>query len=111
MRRWKYSRWSPRRAARRCWSWVTCWSSDRRELHQSLKSAVLHTGAVRVFLIGAAIESLAEALGESRVTAQARRVEDLMEPILQSLAFGDAVMVKGSKGVRLALLVDKIKQR
>jgi len=81
------------------------------ELHQSLKTAALHTGAVRIFLIGTAVESLADALGEDRVAGHARRIEDLLEPILQSLAFGDAVMVKGSKGVRLALLVDKIKQR
>ena len=59
----------------------------------------------------AAIEPLAEELGEDRVAGHARRIEDLMEPILQSLALGDAVMVKGSKGVRLALLVDRIKQR
>mgnify|MGYP001605709905 FL=1 len=82
-----------------------------RELHQSLKAAALHTGAVRIFLIGAAIEPLAETLGEDRVAGHARRIEDLMEPILQSLAFGEAVMVKGSKGVRLALLIDRIKQR
>jgi len=82
-----------------------------RELHQSLKSAVLRTGAVRIFLVGAAIEPLAEDLGEDRVAGHARRIEDLMEPILQSLALGDAVMVKGSKGVRLALLIDRIKQR
>jgi UDP-N-acetylmuramoyl-tripeptide--D-alanyl-D-alanine ligase len=82
-----------------------------KELHQSLKSAVLHTGAVKVFLVGAAMESLVEALGEGRVDAHARRIEDLIDPILQSLAFGDAVMVKGSKGVRLALLIDRIKQR
>jgi len=82
-----------------------------KELHQSLKSAVLHTGAVRIFLVGPAMESLAEELGDDRVEGHARRIEDLMEPILTSLAYGDAVMVKGSKGVRLALLVDKIKQR
>jgi UDP-N-acetylmuramoyl-tripeptide--D-alanyl-D-alanine ligase len=82
-----------------------------RELHQSLKASVLRTGAVRIFLVGPAIEPLAEALGEDRVTGHARRIEDLMEPILSSLALGDAVMVKGSKGVRLALLIDRIKQR
>ena len=82
-----------------------------RDLHQSLKSAALRTGAVRIFLVGTAMESLAEALGEDRVTGHARRVEDLMDPILSSLALGDAVMVKGSKGVRLATLVDKIKLR
>ena len=47
----------------------------------------------------------------SQVGPMSRRVEDLMEPILSSLAFGDAVMVKGSKGVRLASLVEQIKQR
>ncbi len=82
-----------------------------RELHQSLSRAALGTGASKIFLIGTAIEALRDTLGAEHVAGHARRVEDLMEPILQSLAFGDAVMVKGSKGVRLALLVDKIKQR
>jgi UDP-N-acetylmuramoyl-tripeptide--D-alanyl-D-alanine ligase len=82
-----------------------------RELHQSLKAAALHTGAVRIFLVGAAIEPLAAELGEELVAGHARRIEDLVDPILQSLALGDAVMVKGSKGVRLALLIDRIKQR
>ena len=57
------------------------------------------------------MESLRDEIGEDAVTGYARRIEDLMEPILSSLAFGDAVMVKGSKGVRLASLVEKIKQR
>jgi UDP-N-acetylmuramoyl-tripeptide--D-alanyl-D-alanine ligase len=81
------------------------------ELHQSLQPSVLATGAQRIFLIGKAIEPLAANLDPALVAGRARRIEDLMEPILQSLAFGDAVMVKGSKGVRLASLVDKIKQR
>ncbi|RYE07918.1 MAG: UDP-N-acetylmuramoyl-tripeptide--D-alanyl-D-alanine ligase [Hyphomicrobiales bacterium] len=81
------------------------------ELHQSLSKAVLGTGATQVFLVGRAIESLAEVLGDDRVTAKAWRVEDVMEPILSSLALGDAVMIKGSKGVRLALLIEAIKRR
>ncbi len=81
------------------------------ELHRSLKKAVLNTGAAQVFLVGKAIEPLADDLDESLVAGRARRIEDLMEPILSSLAFGDAVMVKGSKGVRLASLVAEIKQR
>ncbi len=80
-------------------------------LHQGLESAVLRTGAAQVFLVGTAIEPLADALGEAVVTGRARRIEDLLEPILSSLALGDAVMVKGSKGVRLARLVAEIKQR
>jgi UDP-N-acetylmuramoyl-tripeptide--D-alanyl-D-alanine ligase len=81
------------------------------ELHRSLKNAVLATGATRVFLVGKAIEPLAEVLDDALVAGRARRIEDLLEPILSSLAFGDAVMVKGSKGVRLASLVAEIKRR
>jgi UDP-N-acetylmuramoyl-tripeptide--D-alanyl-D-alanine ligase len=81
------------------------------ELHRSLKNSVLSTGATRIFLVGKAIEPLAEVLGDEAVTGRARRIEDLLEPILSSLALGDAVMVKGSKGVRLGLLVSAIKQR
>jgi UDP-N-acetylmuramoyl-tripeptide--D-alanyl-D-alanine ligase len=80
-------------------------------LHRSLKSAVLSTGATEIYLVGRAIEGLADDLGEGLVAGRARRIEDLMAPILSSLAFGDAVMVKGSKGVRLASLVEQIKQR
>jgi UDP-N-acetylmuramoyl-tripeptide--D-alanyl-D-alanine ligase len=80
-------------------------------LHRSLKDAVLATGASQVFLVGRAIEPLADDLGEGLVAGRARRIEDLLEPILSSLALGDAVMVKGSKGVRLASLVEEIKRR
>jgi UDP-N-acetylmuramoyl-tripeptide--D-alanyl-D-alanine ligase len=80
-------------------------------LHQSLKNAVLGTGATKVFLVGNAIASLAEALGDGHVTAHSRYIDGLEETILGALAYGDAVMVKGSKGVRLAQLVGKIKQR
>ena len=83
----------------------------KSDLHRSLKNAVLATGATRVFLVGRDVESLADALGEELVAGSSRRVEDLLQPILSDLAFGDAVMVKGSKGVRLALLIDAIKQR
>ena len=57
------------------------------------------------------MDVLADELDESLLAGRSRRVEDLMEPILSSLAFGDAVMVKGSKGVRLASLVEEIKRR
>jgi UDP-N-acetylmuramoyl-tripeptide--D-alanyl-D-alanine ligase len=81
------------------------------ELHQSLKDAVLKTGAARIFLVGSAMESLARALGEDQLAGHSRYIDPIIEEILGGLAYGDAVMVKGSKGVRLALLVDKIKER
>jgi UDP-N-acetylmuramoyl-tripeptide--D-alanyl-D-alanine ligase len=81
------------------------------ELHQSLKDAVLKTGATRIFLVGSAMESLAAALGEAQLAGRSRYIDPVVDEIVGGLAYGDAVMVKGSKGVRLALLVDKIKER
>ena len=45
------------------------------------------------------------------MTGHSRYIDGIEETILGTLAYGDAVMVKGSKGVRLAQLVGKIKQR
>jgi UDP-N-acetylmuramoyl-tripeptide--D-alanyl-D-alanine ligase len=38
-------------------------------------------------------------------------VAEIIEPVLSALAYGDAVMVKGSNGVRLASLVKAIRER
>ena len=45
------------------------------------------------------------------VESLVRRIDDLAETILAGLAYGDAVMVKGSNGVRLAGLVQAIRDR
>jgi UDP-N-acetylmuramoyl-tripeptide--D-alanyl-D-alanine ligase len=84
---------------------------QRFALHKSLKDSVLATGADTIFLVGEAMVALADALGEGRVAGHAQRIEDLEGVILNSLAYGDAVMVKGSKGVRLAGLVEKIRAK
>jgi UDP-N-acetylmuramoyl-tripeptide--D-alanyl-D-alanine ligase len=80
-------------------------------LHASLKNSVLATGATKVFLVGPAMASLAEALREDVAVSHAQSIEEIGETILASLAYGDAVMVKGSKGVRLAGLVQAIRDR
>jgi UDP-N-acetylmuramoyl-tripeptide--D-alanyl-D-alanine ligase len=79
-------------------------------LHASLKDAAINTGSDKIFLVGTAIEALNIALGEGYVTGHASKVEDLSDVILSSLAHGDAVMVKGSNGVRLGTLVAKIRE-
>jgi UDP-N-acetylmuramoyl-tripeptide--D-alanyl-D-alanine ligase len=81
------------------------------QLHASLKDAVLSAGATRIFLIGPAIASLAEALGDPEKVTHALTIEETTETILSGLAHGDSVMVKGSKGVRLAGLVQAIRDR
>jgi UDP-N-acetylmuramoyl-tripeptide--D-alanyl-D-alanine ligase len=81
------------------------------ELHAGLAPAVLATGAERIYLVGTAMAGLAEALGEGRVAGRADKVEELADAIVSDLALGDAVMVKGSNGVRLSRLVARIRER
>jgi len=81
------------------------------ELHASLKDAVIGANPDKVFLVGQAIDGLRQALGEGYVTAHAPKVDDISETILSSLAHGDAVMIKGSNGVRLSSLVKSIRER
>ena len=79
---------------------------------------MLKTGAKQIFLVGSAMRALAD---ELRHRAESDRdlpsvthmptAEELTETVLSALAYGDAVMVKGSKGVRLAGLVEKIRER
>ena len=81
------------------------------ELHASLKDAVVKAGADRIYLVGTAIAGLRDALGEGHVTGHATKVDEIAETVLSSLAHGDAVMVKGSNGVRLSSLVKSIRER
>jgi UDP-N-acetylmuramoyl-tripeptide--D-alanyl-D-alanine ligase len=80
-------------------------------LHASLKDAVLRTNSDRIFLVGKPIGGLAVALGSELVAAHAASVDDVAEAIVSSLAHGDAVMIKGSNGVRLHSLVKVIRER
>ncbi|MGV8832016.1 MAG: UDP-N-acetylmuramoyl-tripeptide--D-alanyl-D-alanine ligase [Devosia sp.] len=80
-------------------------------LHASLKDAVVASGAERIYLVGPAMGALADALGRAQVTAHTQTAAE-MAPILRNdLAYGDAVMVKGSNGVGLSDIVDKIAQQ
>lgn len=78
-------------------------------LHATLALAVRASGAGRIFLVGPSMAALAETLGE--VAGHADSIDGLADTILSGLAYGDAVMVKGSKGMRLANLVQTIRER
>jgi UDP-N-acetylmuramoyl-tripeptide--D-alanyl-D-alanine ligase len=80
------------------------------ELHAGLKRAVAGAGADLVFLVGPRMQALAEALGPGRVAGWGQGVADIEGPVLNALANGDVVMIKGSNGVRLSALVARIRQ-
>lgn len=83
--------------------------SDR--LHASLADAVKASGADRVHLVGRHIASLAADLPSQLVASQPHTVEQGMDAIVADLAYGDAIMVKGSNGVGLARVVSAIAAR
>ena len=81
------------------------------ELHRSLAPAVIAAEADRVYLVGPQMEALAHALGQGRVAAHTQTAAEMAEIVVADLAYGDAVMIKGSNGVGLAGVVDKIRNR
>ena len=80
-------------------------------LHAALKDAVLATGAEAVYLVGPGMAALADALGPEIVTGHKLTTDEIADSVLADLAYGDAVMVKGSNGVRLSGLVKQIRER
>ena len=80
-------------------------------LHASLAPAVTASGADRIYLVGPAMAALADALGADRVAAHTHTAAEMAEIVLNDLAYGDAVMVKGSNGVGLAGIVEKIRNQ
>jgi UDP-N-acetylmuramoyl-tripeptide--D-alanyl-D-alanine ligase len=87
-------------------------------LHAGLANAVLATGATEVYLVGPVMKSLAVALEERRQSdrdvppvTHFASAEEIADSVLTGLAYGDAVMVKGSKGIRLAGLVQQIRDK
>jgi UDP-N-acetylmuramoyl-tripeptide--D-alanyl-D-alanine ligase len=87
-------------------------------LHAGLADAVIRSGASHVYLVGPVMRALAEELSERAGrdrdlpgVTHVQTVEEIGGPLFDALAYGDAVMVKGSKGVRLASLVKAIRER
>jgi UDP-N-acetylmuramoyl-tripeptide--D-alanyl-D-alanine ligase len=87
-------------------------------LHASLAEAGIRSGATHVYLVGPVMRTLADELAQraerdrdSPGVTHVQAVAEIIEPVLSALAYGDAVMVKGSNGVRLASLVKAIRER
>lgn len=78
------------------------------QLHAQLKDAVVAAGASRVFLVGPHMVALAAAL-EGNVPVEHRQTADeIKQTLINSLDYGDAVMIKGSNSMRLNRLVFEI---
>jgi UDP-N-acetylmuramoyl-tripeptide--D-alanyl-D-alanine ligase len=82
-----------------------------RAFHAGLAPAVASSGADQVYLVGPAMTALADALGPGRVAAHTQTSKEMGEIVLNALAYGDGVMIKGSNGVGLAGIVEAIRSR
>ncbi|MBE7732262.1 UDP-N-acetylmuramoyl-tripeptide--D-alanyl-D-alanine ligase [Devosia faecipullorum] len=80
-------------------------------LHAGLADAVRESGAERVHLVGQHMAALASALPAGLVTSHAQTAEQAEDVIVADLAYGDAIMIKGSNGVGLARIVSAIVAR
>ena len=80
-------------------------------LHASLAPMVTASGSERIYLVGKEMAALAAALGPARVAGHTQTAADMSDIVLDDLAYGDAVMIKGSNGVGLAEIVDRIRKR
>lgn len=80
-------------------------------MHAGLADAVKNSGAERVHLVGEGMAALATVLPPGLLAGHYNSIGEGLDVIMADLAYGDAVMVKGSNGVGLSRVVTEIKSR
>ena len=79
--------------------------------HASLSLPIEDARADLVFLCGSQMKALWEALPPSRRGGYAASSTELAQPLLDALKDGDTVLVKGSLGSKMAVIIDALKAR
>jgi UDP-N-acetylmuramoyl-tripeptide--D-alanyl-D-alanine ligase len=81
------------------------------DVHRALKEAVDASGADLVFACGPMMRLLFETLDASKQGGWAETSDKLVAPLLERLQDGDVIMIKGSRGTRMAPIVEAVRQR
>ncbi|GAB4232223.1 MAG: UDP-N-acetylmuramoylalanyl-D-glutamyl-2,6-diamino pimelate--D-alanyl-D-alanine ligase [Methyloligellaceae bacterium] len=81
------------------------------QLHRDLAEAVDEAGVDVVFACGQHMRGMYDALSESRRGGYAATSQELLPVLLDQVGPGDAIMVKGSLGSQMGLLVDAVRSR
>jgi UDP-N-acetylmuramoyl-tripeptide--D-alanyl-D-alanine ligase len=76
------------------------------KLHAAVADVIAATKTDMVLLAGPEMKALHEKLGSSLATDYRATMEDLKPVLLETIRPGDAVMIKSSKGIGFARLVD-----
>jgi UDP-N-acetylmuramoyl-tripeptide--D-alanyl-D-alanine ligase len=77
-------------------------------LHRDLAAPIAAAAVERVFLVGAAMAALHEALPQERRGGLWRSVDEAIPSLLSDLRPGDIVTVKGSYGVGMGRVVERL---
>ncbi|MEQ1576048.1 MAG: UDP-N-acetylmuramoyl-tripeptide--D-alanyl-D-alanine ligase [Hyphomicrobium sp.] len=85
--------------------------ADAANLHAGLAEAIHAANVDVVFLSGPQMAHLNAVLPQDMRGGWAKNSTEIKETLLSSLAAGDAVMIKGSNGSRMAPLVEAIKEK
>jgi UDP-N-acetylmuramoyl-tripeptide--D-alanyl-D-alanine ligase len=80
------------------------------ELHAGLAEAIETAGIDLVFLSGPMMRHLYDRLPASRRGAYAPNSQVLADEVAARIAPGDAIMIKGSLGSRMKIIVDRLQQ-
>jgi UDP-N-acetylmuramoyl-tripeptide--D-alanyl-D-alanine ligase len=84
---------------------------DGPQLHRDLASSVAANGTDLVFAAGPLMKNLISALPPERRGGYANAAVDLKTVVASALRPGDVVMIKGSRGIRMEVVVEAIKER
>jgi UDP-N-acetylmuramoyl-tripeptide--D-alanyl-D-alanine ligase len=84
---------------------------EGQKLHEGLADCIDGAGVDVVFACGELMESLYQALPASRRGAYAKTSEELAPQLVEAVGPGDVIMIKGSLGSRMGLLVEALKRR
>jgi UDP-N-acetylmuramoyl-tripeptide--D-alanyl-D-alanine ligase len=84
---------------------------DGPQLHRELASSISANATDLVFAAGPLMKNLISALPPERRGGYAKAAVDLKTMVASALRPGDVVMIKGSRGIRMEVVVEAIKER
>jgi UDP-N-acetylmuramoyl-tripeptide--D-alanyl-D-alanine ligase len=84
---------------------------DSARLHAALAKDIVAAAADLVFLCGPQMAALWQAIPERKRGAYAEQSTELAPELMRNLRAGDVVLVKGSFGSRMSVIIDALKSR
>ncbi len=102
--------WARAKAAKsRCWATCWKWAGAASAHHAGLAAPIEANKVDLVFASGAQMKALWEALPASRRGAYAENSTLLAPKVMTAVKPGDTVLVKGSNGARMSVIIDAIR--